>query len=149
MLVLLFCKLSEHYSQTNVPIIKNKRIKKKNSRHFCFINVKEIVHPKIKSLSSVCQFCHRVLYLYHHLLRSCFKPEWVFSSAEHKCYFEKRGKPNSCWFTETSIWFFATFLHIWCGPATVWLPTFFKISCFVFSTRNKLIQVRDNMWVSK
>ncbi len=27
MLVLLFCKLSEHYSQTNFPIIKTKPIK--------------------------------------------------------------------------------------------------------------------------
>ncbi len=36
-----------------------------------------------------------------------------------------------------------------CGPATVWLPTFFKIPYFVFSTRNKWIQVWDNMWVSK
>ncbi len=29
MLVLLFCKLSEHYSQTNVPIIKTKKDKEK------------------------------------------------------------------------------------------------------------------------
>ncbi len=34
----------------------------------CFINIKGIVHPKIKILSSVCQFCHSVLYLYHNLL---------------------------------------------------------------------------------
>ncbi len=33
MLVLLFCKLSEHYSQTNFPIIKTKPLKKKNSRY--------------------------------------------------------------------------------------------------------------------
>ncbi len=36
-----------------------------------------------------------------------------------------------------------------CGLATVCLPTFFKISSFVFSTWKKLIQVWDNMWVSK
>ncbi len=36
-----------------------------------------------------------------------------------------------------------------CGPATVWLSTFFKISSFVFSTWKKWIQVWDNMRVSK
>ncbi len=34
-------------------------------------------------------------------------------------------------------------------PATVWLPTFFKISSFEFNRRKKLIQVRNNLRVSK
>ncbi len=28
------------------------------------------------------------------------------SSAEHKCFFKERGKPNSCWSSVTSIVFF-------------------------------------------
>jgi len=35
------------------------------------------------------------------------------------------------------------------GPSTVWLPTFFKISSFVFSRRKKFIQVWNNLRVSK
>ncbi len=70
------------------------------------------------------------------------------SSAEHKLYFEEGGKPNSCWCSETYIVLFS-FYQSQCEPATVWLPTFFKISSFVFSTRNKLIQVWDKMRVSK
>ncbi len=62
------------------------------------------------------------------------------SSAEHKLYFEEGGKPNSFWSTVTSIVFFS-FYQSQCGPATVWFSTFFKIPYFVFSTRNKLIQV--------
>ncbi len=44
------------------------------------------------------------------------------SSAEHKCYFEERGKPNSCWSTVTYIVFFA-YYQIQCGPATVTVVT--------------------------
>ncbi len=112
MLVLLFCKLSEYYSQTNFPIIKTKPFKVTTIPSFTqklFLNLSEFL-----------------------------------SSAEHKCYFEERGKPNSCLSTVTYIVFFS-YYQIQCGPATVWFPTFFKISSFVFSTRNKLIQVWDNM----
>ncbi len=49
------------------------------------------------------------------------------------------------WLTQ----YFFSFYQSQCGPATVWLPTFFKIPYFVFSTRKKWIQVWDNMWVSK
>ncbi len=66
------------------------------------------------------------------------------SSAEHKCYFKECGKPNSCWSSVTYI-VFLSFYQSQCGPATVWLPTFFKIPYFVFSARKKLIQVWDNM----
>ncbi len=69
------------------------------------------------------------------------------SSAEHTCYFEECGKPNSCWSPVSPIVFFYILLSS--VPATVWLPTFFEISYFVFTTRNKLIQVWDNMSVSK
>ncbi len=44
---------------------------------------------------------------------------------------------------------FFSFYQSQCGPATVWLHTFFKIPYFVFSTRKKWIQVWDNMRVSK
>ncbi len=89
----------------------------------CFINVKGIVHPKIKVLSSVCQFCQSVLCLYHHLLKSC-----VFvSSAEHKYYFEERGKPNSFWSTVTYIGFFS-YYQSQCGRATVRLHILQNIS---------------------
>ncbi len=67
------------------------------------------------------------------------------SSAEHKImYFEEGGKPNSFWSSVTYTVFFS-FYQSQCGPATVWYSTFFKIPCFVFSTRKKLIQVWDNM----
>jgi len=39
---------------------------------------------------------------------------------------------------------------VYWGPTTVWLPAFKKkISSFVFSTRKKLIQVWNNIRVSK
>ncbi len=66
------------------------------------------------------------------------------SSAAHKCYLKKGGKPNICWSSVTYTVFFS-FYQSQSGPATVWLPTFFKIPYFVFSTRNKLILVWDNM----
>ncbi len=34
------------------------------------------------------------------------------SSAEHKCYFEEGGKPNSCWSTVTSIVFFFSTIKV-------------------------------------
>ncbi len=66
------------------------------------------------------------------------------SSAEHKLYFKEGGKPNSFWSSVTYIVFFY-FYESQCGPATVWLSTFFKIPYLVFGTRKKLIQVWDNM----
>ncbi len=42
MLVLLFCKLSEQYSQTNFPIIKPFRVKKKKKK-----NEWQIFRPKV------------------------------------------------------------------------------------------------------
>ncbi len=35
-------------------------------------------------------------------------------------------------------WLFFSYYQSQWGPATVWLPTFFKISYFVFSTRIKI-----------
>ncbi len=71
------------------------------------------------------------------------------SSAEHKLYFkEEGGKPNSFWSSVTyTVFFFFLSKSKW--PANVWFSTFFKIPYFVFSTRKKLIQVWDNMRVSK
>ncbi len=69
------------------------------------------------------------------------------SSAEHKWYFKECGKPNSFW-SSVTLTVFYYFYQSQCGPATVWFSTF-KIPYFVFSTRTKLIQVWDNMWVSK
>ncbi len=80
-------------------------------------------------MSSICWFCHSVLYLYHHLLTQNLFQTFL-SSAEHKCYFEESGKPNSCWSRVTSRVFY---MLLSSGPATVWLPTFFKILNFVFS----------------
>jgi len=40
------------------------------------------------------------------------------SSAEHKCYFEECGRPNSCESTVTSMVFFS-FNQSQCGPAAV------------------------------
>ncbi len=53
-------------------------------------------------------------------------------------------EPNSCWSPLTekcngSQW----------GPSTFWLPAFFKISSFIFNIRKKLIQVWNDMRVSK
>ncbi len=42
-------------------------------------------------------------------------------------------------------YYYFSFYQSQCGPATVWIPTFFKISYFVFSTRKKWIQVWNNM----
>ncbi len=58
------------------------------------------------------------------------------SSAEHKLYLKEGAKPNSCWSSVTYIQFFS-FYQSQNGPATVWFPTFFKISFFVLSTRTK------------
>jgi len=44
-------------------------------------------------MPSVCRFCHGVLFLYHRLLKSSFKPEFL-SSTERKYCFEEQGKPN-------------------------------------------------------
>ncbi len=71
-----------------------------------------------------------------------------FFSAEHKCYFEESGKPNSCWSSVTYIVFFS-FYQSQCGPATFWFSTFLKYHNFVFSTWKKWIQFWDNMRVSK
>ncbi len=68
------------------------------------------------------------------------------SSAERKCYFEEQGKPK---FADPWWLPYFSYYQSQCGPATVWLPRFTKISYFVFSTRNKWIQVWDNMRVSK
>ncbi len=65
-------------------------------------------------------------YTFIYSLISCFKNEFP-SSAEHKRYFEEGRKPNSCWSTVTSIVFFPPYFQSQCGPATVWLPRFFKI----------------------
>ncbi len=40
--------------------------------------------------------------------------------------------------TQTDFHFLFSYYQSQCGPATVWLPTFFKISYFVFSTRIKI-----------
>ncbi len=68
------------------------------------------------------------------------------SSAERKCYFEEQGKPNSCWFSVTSI-FFLLSKSMWTSNCL--LPRFTKISYFVFSTIKKFIQIWNNMRVSK
>jgi len=36
----------------------------------------------------------------------------------------------------------------WAGPSTVWLPTVFKISYFVFSRRKKFILIWNNLRLS-
>ncbi len=54
---------------------------------WCFIKVKGIVHPKIKILF----YFYTIIYSKVVLNLSEF-----LSSAEHKCNFEERGKPNSC-----------------------------------------------------
>ncbi len=59
---------------------------------WCFINIKGIIHPKIKI--GKCFIFIPPFYS----LKSCFKPEFP-SSAKHKRYFEEGGKPNSCWST--------------------------------------------------
>jgi len=44
-----------------------------------------------------------------------------------------------------------TFIVIYgklCGPSTIWLAKFFKISSFVFSRRKKFIQIWNNLRVS-
>ncbi len=65
-----------------------------------FINVKGIVHPKIKILSQ----CFIFIPPFTHSKVVLNLNEFL-SSAEHKCYFEECGKPNSCWSTVTFIVF--------------------------------------------
>ncbi len=100
--------------------------------------VKGIVHPKVKILSS---FTHPqvVPNLYECLC-----------SAEHKGrYSEEYGKQSSSGAPLTSmVFFFSYYGSQWC-PKTAWLQTFFKISSFVFGRTKKFIQVWNYLWVSK
>ncbi len=60
----------------------------------CFINVKGIVHPKIKiilSVDSVMAFYFYTI-IYSKIVLNLSE---FLSSAECKCYFEEQGKPNS------------------------------------------------------
>ncbi len=60
----------------------------------CFINVKRIVHPKIKMMPSVDSVM--VFYFYTIIYSNVVLNLSEFlSSAERKCYFEEQGKPNS------------------------------------------------------
>jgi len=61
-------------------------------------------------------------------------------SVKHKIHFEE------CWFL-VAIDFFSYYGSQW-ETATVWLPTFIKMCCFMFNRRKKLIQVWHNMRVS-
>ena len=70
------------------------------------INVKGIVHPKIKILS-IMSWCFIFIPPFTHSKVVLNLNEFL-SSAEHKRYSEERGKPNSCWSTVASIVFFAT-----------------------------------------
>ncbi len=63
---------------------------------WCFINIKEIIHPRIKIGK-----CFIFLPSFTHSKVVLTFP----SSAKHKRYFEECGKPNSCWSTVTSIVF--------------------------------------------
>ncbi len=55
---------------------------------WCFINIKGIIHPKIKnSVIFIPSFTH---------IKVVINLNEFHSSAEHKCYFEEGGKPNSC-----------------------------------------------------
>jgi len=56
--------------------------------------------------------------------------------------------PNSCSAPLTSIVEKKYYGNQWC-PSTVWFQSFFKIYSFVFSRRKKLIQVCNNLRVSK
>ncbi len=98
---------------------------------------KRIVHPKGKFLSS---FTH---------------PQVVsilYNTFEHKRrYFEKKRKnvDGPLIFGIWYIWyFFPCYGSLW-EPSTVWLPLFLKISSFVFNRIKKLIQVWNNLRVSK
>jgi len=65
------------------------------------------------------------------------------SSAENKGrYFEERLEPNSCLAPLTSIVEKKYYGSLWC-------QSYFKRSSFVFSRRKKLIQVCNNLRVSK
>ncbi len=94
----------------------------------CFVLLtlkKKLCHLSVNSV--IVFYINTIIYS----LKISFKPEFL-SSAEHTCYFEECGKPNSCLSRVTSIVFFYILLSS--GPATLWLPTFLKISSFVFST---------------
>ncbi len=104
---------------------------------YIFHELKGIVHPKMKILSS---FTHPqvVPNLYECLC-----------SAEHKGrYSEECGKQSSSGAPLTSIVFFSYYGSQWC-PKTAWLQTFFKISSFVFGRTKTFIQVWNYLRVSK
>jgi len=68
-----------------------------------------------------------------------FQTSMSFSSAEHKeKIFWRMSLTRRRWLT--SILFFTYYGSQWL-LSTVWLPTFFKISSFVYSRRPKFIQV--------
>jgi len=70
----------------------------------------------------------------------------ILSSAENKgIHFEERLEPNSCLAPLTCI----VVTKILCKSMEPKFQSFFKISSFVFSRRKKLIQVCNNLRVSK
>ncbi len=100
-------------------------------------NIKGIVHPKMKILSS---FTHP------QLVPNLYE---CVCSAEHKGrYSEECGKLSSSGAPLTSIVFFSYYGSQWC-PKTAWLQTFFRISSFVFSRTKTFIQVWIYLRMSK
>ncbi len=68
----------------------------------CFVLLtlkKKLCHLSVNSV--IVFYINTIIYS----LKISFKPEFL-SSAEHICYFEECGKPNSCWSRVTSIVFF-------------------------------------------
>ncbi len=98
------------------------------------MNVKGIVHPKMKIISS---FTRPQVFpnLYE-----------CVCSAEHKGrYSEECGKQSG---SGALLTFFSYYGSQWC-PKTDWLPSFFKIYSFVFGRTNTFIQAWKYLRVSK
>ncbi len=95
---------------------------------------------KDKNLPSSVDSVICVLYVYHHLTWMSF-----FLLLNINAILKDVENQPCCWSTVTSIIYFLFFYQSQCGPATVGLPRFTKISSFVFSTINKLIQVGQHV----